>query len=278
MLQAAENLQRSMSFRCRTVFTRLRIVVFSEISIVPGWIYQQIPEKNPCCCDILDWIFGTGGLMEFSLRRFLACAILFALVFTAHSQTNKAEQEAQAAQFAAKAKTMHLLGVFQGTTPCADCSGIVTTLTLYTKAPNDFTDSIYKMNLKYIDRGSFTSYGSWDILRGRPGDPDATVYELNPDKSKGKQYYLRVDDNTLQQLDAEMKPIDSPLNFTLKRIGASQKAGMPNPASVNCTKRGGTLKIETGKDGGQVGICTFPNGKQCEEWALMRNQCSPNEK
>jgi putative hemolysin len=209
--------------------------------------------------------------MKFSPKLFLVCAAL-ALALTAQSQTNTAEQ---AAQFAAKAKTMHLLGVFQGTTPCADCSGIITTLALYTKAPNDFTEAIYKMNLKYIDRGSFTSYGSWYMLRGRPGDPDATVYELHPDKSSGKQYYLRVDENTLQQLDAEMKPIDSKLNFTLKRISTSQKIGLPNPASVNCTKRGGTLKIETGKDDGQVGICTFPNGKRCEEWALMRNECSP---
>ncbi|WP_454735034.1 DUF333 domain-containing protein [Cupriavidus necator] len=27
--------------------------------------------------------------------------------------------------------------------------------------------------------------------------------------------------------------------------------------------------------GGQTGICTFPSGKQCEEWALMRGECTP---
>jgi hypothetical protein len=40
---------------------------------------------------------------------------------------------------------------------------------------------------------------------------------------------LRVDDNTLQQLDGDMKPIDSKLNFTLKRIGTSQNIDKPNP-------------------------------------------------
>lgn len=207
--------------------------------------------------------------------RIILASTVFALTLFAQGQTNVADQEAQ---FAAKAKTMHLLGTFQGTMPCADCSGIITTLTLYTKAPHDFTEAIYKLNSKYIDRGSFTSYGSWLLLRGRPGDPDATVYELDPDKSSGKQYYLRVDENKLQPLSRDMMPIDSPMNLWLKRISPSQKISMPNPASVNCTKRGGTLKIETGKDSGQTGICTFPNGKQCEEWALMRNECSPDEK
>lgn len=130
------------------------------------------------------------------------------------SQTNDKQQQAH---LAAKAKTMHVSGTWQGTTPCADCSGIINTLTLYQKAPNDFTDAVYRLHLKYIDRGSFTNYGTWTILRGRPADPDATVYQLDPDK-QGKQYYLRVDDDTLQQLDGDMKPIDSKMNFTLKRI------------------------------------------------------------
>lgn len=50
--------------------------------------------------------------------------------------------------------------------------------------------------------------------------------------------------------------------------------GMPNPASVNCTNRGGQLRIVT-TPAGQHGICVFPSGKQCEEWALMRGECSP---
>jgi putative hemolysin len=214
--------------------------------------------------------------MAFSPRWVFAYVILL-YSLSAFSQTKDAREQSK---FTAMAKTMHLLGIFQGTTPCADCSGIITTLTLYTKAPYDFTEAIYKLQLKYIDRGSYTSYGSWFVLRGRPGDPDATVYELHPDKSSGKQYYLRVNDDTLQQLDAEMKPIDSKLNFTLKRISDSQSKniGMPSPAAVNCTNHGGTLKIETGKDGGQVGICTFPNGKQCEEWAFLRNEHSPDAK
>jgi len=50
--------------------------------------------------------------------------------------------------------------------------------------------------------------------------------------------------------------------------------GMPNPASVNCSQRGGTLQIVSSA-AGQAGMCIFPSGKQCEEWALMRGECSP---
>ncbi|WP_158748405.1 DUF333 domain-containing protein [Acidobacterium sp. S8] len=211
--------------------------------------------------------------MPFRLKSFFTCMI-FAFVSVAPAQTKDPQQS----RYAAETKSMHVFGTWQGTTPCADCSGIITTLTLYQKSANDFTHAIYRQHLKYIDRGSFTSYGIWTVLRGRPDHPDATVYQLDPDKPESTQYYLRVDDDTLQQLDHEMKPIDSKQNFTLKLIGTPPTAGLQNPASVNCTKQGGTLKIETAKDGGgQIGICTFPNGKQCEEWALMRKECSASK-
>jgi hypothetical protein len=49
--------------------------------------------------------------------------------------------------------------------------------------------------------------------------------------------------------------------------------GMANPASVNCEKQGGTLTIETNPTGGQYGVCTFEENRQCEEWALLRGEC-----
>jgi len=54
------------------------------------------------------------------------------------------------------------------------------------------------------------------------------------------------------------------------------KVGMANPASVYCEKMGGTLTIKD-EASGQVGYCSFPNGKVCEEWALMNGKCSPND-
>jgi putative hemolysin len=52
-------------------------------------------------------------------------------------------------------------------------------------------------------------------------------------------------------------------------------ANMPNPASVNCTQNGNKLEIRTAADGSQSGICVFPNGSTCDEWAYYRGECGP---
>src|SRR6185369_7846201 len=57
---------------------------------------------------------------------------------------------------------------------------------------------------------------------------------------------------------------------------AKKSAGLANPASVNCEKKGGKLEIRKGKNG-EYGVCKFPNGKECEEWALFRGKCSPED-
>jgi len=53
--------------------------------------------------------------------------------------------------------------------------------------------------------------------------------------------------------------------------------GIANPASVNCGKIGATSVIMNNPDGSQYGVCKFPNGTSCEEWALFRGEeCKPN--
>ena len=49
--------------------------------------------------------------------------------------------------------------------------------------------------------------------------------------------------------------------------------GIANPASTNCVDHNGTLRIEDTTEG-QIGICTLPGGKECEEWAYFRGECS----
>lgn len=49
------------------------------------------------------------------------------------------------------------------------------------------------------------------------------------------------------------------------------KAGIANPASVNCVNVGGTVQIKDSA-AGQYGMCAFPNGTTCEEWALFRGE------
>jgi len=54
----------------------------------------------------------------------------------------------------------------------------------------------------------------------------------------------------------------------------NKSIGIANPASVYCENNSGTLEIRTAADGGQVGYCKFSNGKECEEWAFYRGECS----
>ena len=51
------------------------------------------------------------------------------------------------------------------------------------------------------------------------------------------------------------------------------KLGLANPASGHCGEVGGELRIESLGDRGQIGVCYFEDGRQCEEWALFRGEC-----
>lgn len=48
---------------------------------------------------------------------------------------------------------------------------------------------------------------------------------------------------------------------------------MSNPASVYCTQEGNKLEIRTATDGSQNGVCVFPDGSTCDEWAYFRGEC-----
>lgn len=52
-------------------------------------------------------------------------------------------------------------------------------------------------------------------------------------------------------------------------------AGIANPASTYCVEQGGTSEIRTAEDGSQYGVCSFPDGRECEEWAFFREECAP---
>ncbi|MES2341323.1 MAG: copper resistance protein NlpE [Pseudomonadota bacterium] len=116
---------------------------------------------------------------------------------------------------AAEALTMS----FSGLLPCADCPGLKTELTLTRDAPYS-RDGTYRLVETYLERGApFTTTGKWGALRGDAVDPDATVYELDPDKPNGARHFLRVgNDEALKALDGDMKPLPDSLPSTLKRV------------------------------------------------------------
>lgn len=53
-------------------------------------------------------------------------------------------------------------------------------------------------------------------------------------------------------------------------------AGLPNPASVYCEEKGYRLEMREG-EGGTYGVCLFPDGSECDEWAYFRGECQPGD-
>jgi copper homeostasis protein (lipoprotein) len=120
-----------------------------------------------------------------------------------------------------------LMGIYKGTLPCADCSGLDTELRLYAKGKYDTTYAFYVRTQTY--RGpphgdlTFSDRGDWTVLRGDAINPDATVYQLNPDDERHSDSWLVKDQGAvLVQLDREQKPIDTKMNLTLRRVDQSQ--------------------------------------------------------
>ncbi len=63
---------------------------------------------------------------------------------------------------------------------------------------------------------------------------------------------------------------------TLETTGTDiPQVNMPNPASVYCEQNGNKLEIRTAADGSQFGVCVFPDGSTCDEWAYYRGECGP---
>lgn len=84
-----------------------------------------------------------------------------------------------------------------------------------------------------------------------------------PDKSECDEWaYFR----------GECKPGDS---LRTPAPASTPAANLPNPASVYCGDHGGKLQIVTATDGSQSGVCVFPNGSTCDEWAYFRGECAP---
>ena len=98
-------------------------------------------------------------------------------------------------------------GTYGGTLPCADCPGIDTSIAF---APEGgFTMSeVYQDS----DSSSFTLKGTWTVKE------DGKTLLLDPeDKQERDRWFEVVSGNELRALDTEGKPIDSKLDYSLRR-------------------------------------------------------------
>lgn len=99
---------------------------------------------------------------------------------------------------------------YSETTPCADCIGIKTTLTL--KDPNT-----YSLNLVYEGKNtSFTETGTWTKEIWKT-NPPKQVYVLSAQNNGNKTYYEVKNANKIRQLNGDGNEIPENLPFTLTK-------------------------------------------------------------
>lgn len=56
-------------------------------------------------------------------------------------------------------------------------------------------------------------------------------------------------------------------------LGSQSSAfALRNPAAVNCLNTGNRYILIK-----NIGVCLFPDGSYCEEWAYFRGQCKPGQ-
>ena len=117
--------------------------------------------------------------------------------------------------------TSLLLGTYAGVTPCADCPGIQTELTLVRDSASS-AEGTYRLSLTYLERDvePYVAAGIWTTERGTPSDPDATVFALDPDMPDQTQRYLKTSKTTIRQLDREGNEIDASMPFDLTLVPA----------------------------------------------------------
>jgi hypothetical protein len=123
----------------------------------------------------------------------------------------------------------HVLGVFDGRTPCQElarqmkvvtipeCNKIKWRLTLF-QDPATHAPTSYSLEGFVYRKPPRT--GKWAILKGTKTDPNAIVYQLDPDNSGGFQSFLKVDDSILFFLDGDRNLLVGNLHFsyTLNRV------------------------------------------------------------
>jgi putative hemolysin len=79
-----------------------------------------------------------------------------------------------------------------------------------------------------------------------------------------------------QPVTTPVTTVATPVPTTIVAVPTtSGSTGLANPASVYCGQVGGKTEIKKDATGAEYGMCTFPNGSSCEEWALYRGECQP---
>lgn len=109
---------------------------------------------------------------------------------------------------------------YHGLLPGADVPGIEYDLTLFFQQDSD--NGVYALNMTYLEAEdgedmTFPSYGKRKVMTGIPDDSRAIVYRLEPNDGSDIMNFQLMQNGDLTLLDDDMKKIDTPFNYTLKR-------------------------------------------------------------
>jgi hypothetical protein len=147
-----------------------------------------------------------------------------------------------------------VLGVFEGITPCSNenppipqiaenlvCEQMIWKLTLYQDAATG-NPTTYQLTSAYglsqqgstgLQRGGTYKdlEGKWATIQGTQANPNAVIYQLNPDDPEAAINFMKLDDNILHLLnqDESLMVGNAAWSYTLNR---TDKRIVSNPAAV----------------------------------------------
>lgn len=98
---------------------------------------------------------------------------------------------------------------------------------------------------------------------GSPGKTTLTFDAVN----SGSQ------DLTLIYHRSSEKNVQPAKTFSINVTVSGSTVEISNPAAIACVVHGLTRELRTTADGSQYGVCTFPDGSECDEWAFYRGEC-----
>lgn len=121
-----------------------------------------------------------------------------------------------------------LVGIFTGTLPCADCSGIRTDITLVTSNPARSSEGTFSLVEHYLGTRSgdraFRRHGRWTTVKGTKSIPDAIVYQLTADDGGRVVQLRRIDADTVRLLAEDGTDLTADVS-TLRHPGPSLLGG-----------------------------------------------------
>lgn len=147
-------------------------------------------------------------------------------------------------------------GPYVGTLPCADCSGIHTTLTLYTMGEGG-VPLVYRMSATYLGtaEGDRTEerLGPW----ARLGAGADALVRVEPYSDERRKSFRREGADRLVLLDRHERPIDTQQNLALERDASSPAARLSAPRTLfrgTLVREAGALVLRPCSGGNGMGV------------------------